>query len=285
MKPNFALCSGRPAAFGKEWMTMGRAGTFAAGAAALAILTSVAWAEPLPDRAFGVWSVGECGGDTLAVMVNSTSALMVENREGEAAVAVGRAEWAGGSIVVTMKGEPGELILPPLNGLRRCEALPGVMPLLFAEAVAVFGRLDEIDAACDAETGTAAHCLVQGFDIVDITGDGRFSRAEMSRVFQAAGFFVGYRMVADRRGDAFAPLGELYLAQVAATILGPLLATNLIDSYDFDGDGFLTLDELTFDRRPEEGLEAALASLASGMAPEALSAAMEAITGIIGAFR
>ena len=75
----------------------------------------------------------------------------------------------------------------------------------------------------------------------------------------------------------FLPLEELYFAQVAAAALGPFVATNLIDSYDFDGDGFLSLAELMQDRSPEKGFEGALAGVASGMAPEALAACDEGL--------
>ena len=253
--------------------------------AALVLSASTVWAEPVPDRASGVWSVGGCSGDAFTVLVTSSSAIALEEREGKAVTAVAKAEWANGTIVLTMEGKGNEWVLPPLNALRKCDALPGVLPLLFAETIAIFGQLDEIDAACKGENGVTARCVALVFDIVDLTGDGKFSRAEISRAVRAAGFFIGYRMVADKRQDPFVPLDELYLAQIAATALGPLVATNLIESYDFDGDGFVSFAELLQDRRPEKGLEGALATVASGMAPEALAAAMKSVTGILGMFQ
>lgn len=252
------------------------------GVAALALSASTAWAEPLPDRALGVWGVESCSGDDFAVLVNSSFAILVEGPQGRPSVAVGKAEWAAGSIIVILDDEANELILPPLESLRRCEALPGVAPVLFAETIAVFGRLDEIDAACRGESGITARCVALAFDIVDVTGDGRFSKAEISRAVRAAGFFVGYRIAAGNRGSAFVPLEELYLAQVAAATLGPFLAANLIDSYDFGGDGFVSLAELMQDRAPDKGLEGALAGVALGMAPETLATAMKSVTGILG---
>lgn len=245
---------------------------------------SASRAEPVPSHASGVWSFGACGDDAPAVLVNSSAAIMIENPEGTPSVAVAKAAWVGGSIVLTLRGEE-DVILPPLNSLRSCETLPGVMPILFAETISVFGRLGELDAACMGEHGITARCAALAFDAVDITGDGRFSKAEISRLVRAAGFFIGHRLVADRRQVAFVPLEELYLAQLAAAALGPLVATNLVDSYDFDGDGFVSLAELMQDRSPEKGLEGALASVASGMAPEALSAVLKSATGLLGLFQ
>ena len=259
--------------------------SLAISVAAFALSVSASWAEPVPSWASGVWSFGVCGDDAPAILVNSSAAIVIENHEGKPAVAVAKAEWAGGSIVLTLKGEEGEVILPSLNSLRSCRILPGVMPILFAETVSIFARLDELDAACNGEDGITARCVALAFETVDITSDGKFSKAEISRAVRAAGFFIGYRMVADRRQVAFVPLEELYLAQLAAAAFGPLVATNLIDSYDFDGDRFVSLAELMQDRSPEKGLEGALASVASGMAPEALSAVLKSVTGILDVLR
>ncbi|MDD9999402.1 MAG: EF-hand domain-containing protein [Rhodospirillaceae bacterium] len=241
-------------------------------------------AEPVPSRLSGVWSLGNCDGDSVTIMVNSNAALVVEKQQGKATVAVSQAEWHGGSMVLTMMNE-GELLLPPMNQLEECDSLPGVLPVLFAEMVAVFGRIDEINDACLGDEGITAHCVAGAFSIIDITGDGRFSHAEISRAVRAAGFFVGHGLISDERKTAFVPVEELYLAQVAATALGPFIAANVIQSYDFDGDGFVSLAEFMQDRSPQKGLEGALANVATSMAPEALSAVMKSLTGLAGLFK
>ena len=155
---------------------------------AFALSTSASRAEPVPSRASGVWSLGACADDAPAVLVNSSAALVIENPEGKPAVAIAKAEWAGGSIVLTLNGEEDELLLPPLDTLRSCETLPGIMPVMFAETVSVFGRLGELDAACMGEHGVTARCVALAFDAVDITGDGKFSKAEISRAVRARRF-------------------------------------------------------------------------------------------------
>ena len=239
-------------------------------------------ADPVPDRATGVWSLGkECDGGAPVAMVNSRAALMVERRSGKLAAAVARAEWVAGSLILSLEPEAEELILPPLGSLRKCEALPGLLPVLFAETVAVFRRLDEIDEACLAEDNPGLHCAAVGFELIDITRDGKLSRAEIGRAIRAAAFFVGHRLIADKQMTSYVPVEDLLLAWLTGSALGPVIAGNLVDSYDYDGDGLLSLAELMQDRTPEEGLEGVLAAMAGEMAPEALSAVMRSATGIL----
>ena len=243
-------------------------------------------AEPVPERATGVWSLGkDCDGRGPVMMVNSRAALMVETRNGKAAVAIAKAEWAAGSIVLSFGKGAEEAILPPIKSLRKCGALPGMLPVVFAETLAVFRKFDDIDEACLGEGGPGPRCAAVGFRMIDITRDGRLSRAEIGRAIRAAAFFVGHRLIADRQKKAFVPVDELFLAWFAGSALGPTVAGNLVDSYDYDGDGLLSLAELMQDRTPEEGLEGALAGMAAEMAPEALSAVMRSATGILDLLR
>ena len=248
---------------------------------ALAWSASPAGAEPVPDHATGIWSTGECGGDGLAVLVNSTAGVVVQSAGSNTQVALAAAEWVAGFLVLTTeRGD--ELILPPLDDLRRCGRLPGLLPVLFAEAIAVFKLLDDIRASCEGKDSSMVRCVTVAFDMTDVTDDGKFSRAELSRAIRAAGFFIGYRTVAGERTDPFVPLDDLVVAHLVASALGPLVADNLIGSYDFDGDGFVSPAELLQDRGPDEGYERVVAGLASQMAPEALAALLKSVSGMGG---
>ena len=203
---------------------------------------------------------------------------MVEGGAGEtgnARVAVASAEWVGGSIVLTTKLDGGEILLPPLGDLKRCTSPPASLAITFAETLAIFQRLDEIGTHCGDRINL--RCLADAAEIIDVTDDGLFSKAEISRAIRAAGFFIGYSIATDGKTDPFVPLEELYLAQLGATALGPLVATNIIDSYDFDGDGFLSLDELMQDRIPEEGLERSAATLLAEASPAVVSTLLESL--------
>ena len=253
----------------------------AAGLATLVLFSTPANAEPVPDRATGIWSLADCGGDGLTVIVNPRGALMVEVEAGNARVAVAGAEWFGQSIVLTAGDDGGEVVLPPMESLNRCDSAPKALAFMFAETVAVFKRFDEIEEHCSVADGVGLRCAAAAFDMIDITGDGVFSRAELSRAIRAAGFFLGYHIETEGHAGEFVPLEKLYLVQFAATAFGPLVATNLIDSYDFDGDGFLSLAELMQDRVPEEGFEGIAATLLGEASPAIASTLMESLTGAL----
>ena len=257
---------------------MRRTAVAIAGLATLALSEVSAGAEPVPDGATGVWSLGtECNAGTPVLMVNSRSALVIEDQ----AVAIARAEYVAGSLVLSFENGADELVLPPMDNLRECRVLPGMFPVMFAETIAVFRRFDEIHEACLGGDGMGPLCAAVGFELIDITSDGVLSRPEIARAIRATAFFVGYRLTVEEQETAFVPVDDLMLAWFAGSALGPTIAGNLVDSYDYDGDGLLSLAELMQDRTPEEGLEGALAAMAGEMAPEALSTVIRSATGVL----
>ena len=266
-------------------MTFTRLGL--SGLVLLVLAVLPAGAEPVPDRATGIWSLGGCGSAALTVLVNTTGALVIETEDTTSYVALAKAEWAAGSLVLTPEGAD-DMVLPPLTQFQRCNFLPPSMAVPFAEAIAVFKRMDEVEEACLGNATNVARCIAVAFDVIDVTGDGLFSQAELSRGLRAAGFFLGYHWAVDKqrgaaggaaapRPHAFVPLENLYVGQFAGTALGPFIASNLIQSYDFDGDGFLSLGEVMQDRIPETGLEGILANTALQLSPAALSAFLKSL--------
>ena len=174
-----------------------------------------------------------------------------------------------------VEGEKDDLVLPPLEGLRRCDAPPVFFSFMFAEAITAFKRIDEVEARCAGGKVVAARCVALVFGLIDVSGDGVFSRAELARALRAASFFVGYELAAKELQNAFVPMEKLSIAWLAASLLGPSAAENLIDSYDFDGDGRLSLKELLQDRSPQEGIQGVAAGLARKVPPKVLSGIMK----------
>ncbi|MDE0308090.1 MAG: hypothetical protein OXI87_24875 [Albidovulum sp.] len=80
---------------------------------------------------------------------------------------------------------------------------------------------------------------------------------------------------------AFVPVEELLLSWLAGSAIGPTVAGNVVGSYDYDGNGLLSLKELMQDRAPQNGLEGALASAAEELAPDTLAAILRSATGIL----
>lgn len=252
--------------------------------AAIVIAVSAALpsaAEPVPERATGIWSAAECGENGLTVLVDANAALTFETREEQVAVAVAQAEWLAGSVVLTVEGEEGELVLPPLDSLHRCDALPVGFSIVFAESVTVFREIDKFKARCASDEASAAQCVALVFELIDVSKDGVFSKAELSRAVRAASFFVGYWVSVEESQDPFVPVETLSVAWFAASVLGPFVAANLIDSYDFDGDGRLSPTELLQDRSPDEGIQ----GLAANAPHEIMSGLMRTLSGLLEALR
>ena len=73
---------------------------YSIAAIALAVLVmSSAGAEPVPEDATGNWSIENCDSGP-RVLVTSNAALVFEGGDQKTAVAVARAEWAAGSVVL-----------------------------------------------------------------------------------------------------------------------------------------------------------------------------------------
>ena len=237
---------------------------------------------PVPDRATGIWSTAECGGDDLTVLVDKKAALMFETRGKQTRVAMVRAEWLVGSVVLTMDDNGGEFVLPPLDGLQRCSVLPVGFSLMFAESVSVLRAFNEIETKCAGKEVAATQCIALVSELIDVSEDGVFSRAELSRAVRAASFFIGYWINVEEMQDPLVPVEKLSLAWLTASVLGPLVATNLIHSYDFDGDGRLSLKELLQDRSPEHGIEGVADGLAVMVPLGIKSDLIKTVNGLLG---
>lgn len=251
----------------------------AVGLAAFVWFGSPSTAELVPDRATGIWSTTGCGEAGLTLLVNPRIALMIEGKGLAVRVAIVPAEWADGSFILSVKGEARERSLP-LDNLKQCDALPGSVSLLFAEVVAIFSGLDDIVALCRGMDGITTRCVAMVADLIDITGDGVFSRAELRQAMRAASFFIAYHGVAARQREAFVSLEKLYVAQLAASVLGPFVITHLVDSYDSDGDDAVSPKELLQGQSPEQAVQRILTDLAVRAPPAVTSLLMNSIPSV-----
>ena len=218
---------------------IGRAGirqcALAAVIAVSLVSASPVEADLIPNSARGVWSTEDCGGSGATFATNSAAIIWWSGHSNE--VYVGPAEWVSGSFLLPeLEAEYGGAVLPS-EGLQRCEAMPGRLQSLFPESLAVFEAFDQVATQCD--TGSMRRCASAVFDMIDVSGDDRFSRAEISRMVRAAAFFVGYDAISSAYDDPFVSLDSIVVISSLRSALRPLV-DDLIDSYDFDGDGFLS---------------------------------------------
>lgn len=249
-----------------------------AGLAVLLLSGSSSTAELAPEQATGIWSTAGCGKDGLTLLVNFRHALMIEGERLATRVAVVPVEWVGGSLVLRVKGEAHERVLA-VDNLKPCDALPGSMSLLLSDVVTVFGELDDFVTLCRRMDSITARCVAVVTDLIDVTGDEVFSRAELRQAMRAAGFFIAYRGIADRQQEAFVSLDKLLVAQLAASAVGPFVVAHLIGSYDSDGDDAVSPEELLQGRPPEQALQDILAGLAAKAPPAVVSMLVESIPG------
>ena len=119
-----------------------------------------------------------------------------------------------------------------------CTALPPDMRVLHGEAVTLLRAFDPAVALCRA--GSEA-CLEALFKAADKNPDGKLNTAEWSRVLRLAAYLsVG---VSDDANE-----GEVAGALAVGLPLAPVIAASIVASYDYDGDGGTSLDEIAGER-------------------------------------
>ena len=203
----------------------------------------------VPDAATGIWGETGCDDGSGMFLVNESSVLISRSREDQNQIAVLPVEWAGDAVIIVHPDE--ETMVLNLAKMERCRAFPPEMYVGFGEAIALFQDMDAIRAACDGELPAPA-CTTTMFSTLDVSADDRLSRAEISRALRAAGFFVSYALIAES-GDhsgvgMFVPTEDLYLVSAVSIFAANFLTANLMQSYDYNADGFLSLEEILQDR-------------------------------------
>lgn len=211
--------------------------------------------QSIPREATGIWGQRACSeARNTFLLVNSSFAMVFDTMAGDAQVIVGPAQWAAGSAMITRP--EGVMLLPPISALSRCNALPSAAYAFFGEAITAFATFDTVTQGCTR--ATARTCIGAVFAAIDISNDQRLSVAEVNRAFRAAGFFIAYEALVtsrpDTRSDPMAKLRvgatELSGSTLVASIGGPFVTSTVMSAYDFNGDGFLSLEEILQDRGP-----------------------------------
>lgn len=123
----------------------------------------------------------------------------------------------------------------------RCDTLPAASRLLFGEMTSVMLSVDAALSGC-SDSQPADHCVARIVDGLDLTGDGALNRAELSRAMRAATLF------ATGRSDDWTLNADGAIAQLTTAPLAPVLASLLLGSFDYSGDGALDAAEISADR-------------------------------------
>jgi hypothetical protein len=128
--------------------------------------------------------------------------------------------------------------------------------------------LDRIGRSCRGEP--ADDCGATVLAVMDVSGDGLLSVAELSRMARIALYLAA---ASEAIGGA-EPIEEeaLLEAQGAGILVAPFIARTVLDSFDYDGDRRLSPAEMLHDRGGAvEGLAAGELAAAPGR-PEVLQA-------------
>lgn len=250
-------------------------------------------AGPIPESVIGLWGPASgpagCEGNGRTMLVNSAGVIVFERSGSETFIVLGPAEWSAGTLILTRHA--GDIVLSPLDNLTRCDRLPGQYYAFFGEAIAVFQGFAEVQSKCEDESPQS--CVSAIFGLFDVSGDYRLSRAEIGRALRAGAFFLGYEAIVAGRKELApdtdlwqtyrVPIGEIYGASLAAALLGPFFTDNLVQSYDFDADGVLSLSEILQDRGPDSLVAAggAVGSAAAQTALQGLIGVLQRLLGIV----
>lgn len=214
-------------------------------------------AADLPPAFAGVWSDGGCDQESRVQLINAWGILEFRDLAGERqvqlAVIQDATPAADGQSVTLVLESPTEdrlseqqLVLAGDRlgpGVIRCPSAPAGLLLPFGEAIALFQAAGELRPMCAAGADRTA-CFARAFQLADLTGDGRLTLGELSRVARGLAFFAGY--FAERR--TIQPADRLAGPVAVAAWLGPPLIRPLVEGSDYDGDGALSVVELTQDR-------------------------------------
>ena len=213
---------------------------------------------PVPINKQGIWARGECATATRAIFLGSRFAIEYRvARNSETQIAMGAVTWKKNAVVF----EKDQSASMQLSGMSKCPSMPSQAYFLLGETLSLAAIVDELEETCVSKGGR--ECAERLFGYIDISDDNRLSSAEIGRVLRAVAFFATYEGFSQNSNSRYVPVAQLVATSMFATVSGPMITRNLLASYDFDGDGFLTLNEIFQDREPLLELSASSATVSS----------------------
>lgn len=153
-----------------------------------------------------------------------------------------------------------------------CAGLPPALAVLHGEGLALLHALETMEPACTA--GPLQACLDAFMVYADLNRDGKLNVAELSRTVRGATWLA--QMSA---GTEAGPLAE----GAGAALLGGLAAAEvLVRSFDFDGQGTITPQQLMRDRLPVELRPQPRGRAAAPLELERIVPQLGALKGLLG---
>lgn len=231
----------------------------------LALLPAAGFSEEVPDTLRGVWATPDCVSpeDTL-VIYRSFYLWLGQEETALTGVTMPESQPEDWTRLQESDGYPNFFRLLPDGKLREaflpdnadpasspqddwqttdyesCQgALPRSQVLLHGEPMALLQVASNAQAVCQLDRQACTSILFAG---VDVSGDGNLSTAEIARLFRVAGYVAAVSEENPANND------ELAGVLAASLPIGPLMASAVINSFDYDDNGALSLAELSQDR-------------------------------------
>jgi hypothetical protein len=125
---------------------------------------------------------------------------------------------------------------------KRCESLPLSLSIPHGEPIMFLLEAQEVIELCDTDQSA---CMKGLFEIADRHPDGALTTAEWSRVIRVA-IYLGV-LSDDGFLEGLIDVEDTVSGFGVSLVAAPLIARALISSYDYDGDGKTSLEELSHD--------------------------------------
>jgi hypothetical protein len=235
----------------------------------LTVFAPWAQAENVPEPIQGIWATPNCNtaADTL-VFFNGFYLWLGEDETTLTGLALADAQPEGFIRLEETDGYPNffqvlpdgrlrEAFLPddaewsavpnedwPSTDYESCARLPRDKVMLHGEALALLSVANEAQAVCRSDQAACATTLFSG---IDVTGDGNLSGAELARLLRVGGYLAA---VSEDNG---ASNDDLAAVLAASLPVAPLVAAALVNSFDYDDSGTLSLVEISQDRATAMG--------------------------------
>ena len=231
----------------------------------IGLLPTLAWADKIPAQLLGVWATPNCttAQDTLVFFngfylwlgedETTLSGITLADTQPEAFTRLEESDGYPNFFQVLPDGRLREAFLPEdaeltampndtwaSSDYENCDGtLPRDKVMLHGEALALLSVANSAQDACKQNQASCATTLFAG---IDVSGDGNLSTAELARLFRVAGYLAAVSEDSGANNDD--------LAAVLATSLpvAPLMASAIINSFDYDDTGTLSLAEISQDR-------------------------------------
>lgn len=231
----------------------------------LALVPALGFSEEVPDAMTGIWATPDCGSptDTLVIYQSfylwlgkdetALTGLTLPQSQPDGWIRLEESDGYPNFFQTLPDGRLRESFLPDdaeltavpsdqwqTTDYESCSnALPRSQVLLHGEPVALLQVASRAQTLCQTNREACANQLFAG---MDVSGDGNLSTAEIARLVRVAAYVAAVSEDTPAQNDELAGV-------LAATLpLGPLMASAIINSFDYDDNGVVSLAELSQDR-------------------------------------